>query len=177
MMRRRFTTIAAMSLIAITLSATPAMAGTPAVRGSWSAVGVQIYCGANTYTITEGTVYATERLGTSASGNVSFSGPVSGFRTSVTQPLYNLTVSSGEATTFAQLLQAGNVSVTSGTNSSFNQSVTADLSVTSGAATSFGAIPRASTCRTMPSALRACASSNSPLASVTATGSSPSTVP
>ena len=71
MMRRRFTTIAAMSLIAITLSATPAMAGTPAVRGSWSAVGVQIYCGANTYTITEGTIYATERLGTSASGNVS----------------------------------------------------------------------------------------------------------
>ena len=71
-MRRRFTTLAAMSLLALALSATPALAGTPAVHGSWSAVGGDpISCGANTYTITAGTIYAVERLGVSASGNVS----------------------------------------------------------------------------------------------------------
>jgi hypothetical protein len=73
-MRRRLATLAAMSVLALALSAAPALAGSPATHDSWLATDAPgpLPCGANTYMLVAGTINQVLREGTSASGNVSF---------------------------------------------------------------------------------------------------------
>ncbi len=74
-MRRRLATLAAMSALALALSATPAFAaGSPATHDSYAATLYPgpIHCGANTYMLVAGTVDSVTHVSISASGNVSF---------------------------------------------------------------------------------------------------------
>jgi hypothetical protein len=69
-MRRHVATFAAMSALALALSASPALAGSPAVHSSFDAASPSlIVCGANTYKIVSGTLDVVSHVGTSASGN------------------------------------------------------------------------------------------------------------
>ena len=65
-MRRLVATLA----VALTLSASPALANGPAVHSSFPVTGTVFVCGANTYTVTSGTISAVMHLGSSASGNL-----------------------------------------------------------------------------------------------------------
>jgi hypothetical protein len=73
-MRRRIATLAAMSVFALALGATPALAGSPAVHLSWDAASNNppIHCGASTYTVMSGTIDAVVHQGASASGNTNY---------------------------------------------------------------------------------------------------------
>ena len=77
-MRRRIATLAAMSVFALALGATPALAGSPAVHLSWDAASNNppIHCGANTYIIRSGTIDEVMHAGASASGNLNFAATV-----------------------------------------------------------------------------------------------------
>ena len=77
-MRRRIATLAAMSMFALALGATPALAGSPAVHLSWDAASNNppIHCGANTYIIMSGTIDEVMHAGASASGNLNFAATV-----------------------------------------------------------------------------------------------------
>ena len=77
-MRRRIATLAAMSVFALALGATPALAGSPAVHQSWDAASNNppIVCGANTYIIMSGTIDEVMHAGASASGNLNFAATV-----------------------------------------------------------------------------------------------------
>ena len=69
-MRRLVATLAAVSALA--LSASPVLANGPAVHDSFPVTGDVFVCGANTYTVTSGTVSTVTHQGSSASGNVNF---------------------------------------------------------------------------------------------------------
>jgi hypothetical protein len=65
-MRRLVATLA----IVLALSASPALANGPAVHSSFPVTGDVFVCGANSYTVTSGTVSAVTHEGSSASGNL-----------------------------------------------------------------------------------------------------------
>jgi len=69
-MRRLVATLAV--ALALTLSASPALANGPAVHDSFPVTGDVFVCGANIYTVTSGTVSAVMHEGSSASGNGNF---------------------------------------------------------------------------------------------------------
>jgi len=71
-MRRFVATLAAVSALALALSAAPVLANGPAVRSSFQVTGDVFVCGANTYTITSGTVSSVMHECSSASGNLNF---------------------------------------------------------------------------------------------------------
>jgi len=72
-MRRRIATLAAMSVLALALSAAPALADSPAFHFSLPATDSgSITCGSTTYTFTSGTFDVVMHYGTSASGNTTF---------------------------------------------------------------------------------------------------------
>jgi hypothetical protein len=73
-MRRRIATLAAMSVFVLALSAAPALAGSPVIRGSVPAAeSGSISCGSNTYTFQEGGSFDwIMHFVTSASGNTTF---------------------------------------------------------------------------------------------------------
>jgi hypothetical protein len=73
-MRRRFATLAAMSTLAIALSASPVLAGTPADRSSFPAPPIAFDCGSTSLVIVSGTMNYVERTATNASGNWSSTG-------------------------------------------------------------------------------------------------------
>jgi len=53
-MRRRIATLAAVSALALALSASPALAGSPAIHSPFDPVGIVVNCGANDYTVVSG---------------------------------------------------------------------------------------------------------------------------
>jgi hypothetical protein len=69
-MRRFVAMLAAVSALALALSASPALANGPAVHSSFPVTGDVFVCGANTYTITSGTVSVVMHEGSSTSGNL-----------------------------------------------------------------------------------------------------------
>jgi len=70
-MRSRLAALTAMSVLALALSASPALAS-PAVHGYMEIPkGEPVACGATTYTVVSGGFFETEHLTTSTSGNVS----------------------------------------------------------------------------------------------------------
>ncbi len=69
-MRRFVATLAAVSALALALGASPVLANGPAVHFSFPVTGDVFVCGANTYTITSGTVSAVMHEGSSTSGNL-----------------------------------------------------------------------------------------------------------
>jgi len=74
-MRHRLATLAAVSalMLAFAFSASPALAGSPAVHSTIDAtLQTPIPCGANTYKVVAGTFSVTNRDGSSASGNTNF---------------------------------------------------------------------------------------------------------
>ena len=73
-MRRRIATLAAMSVLTLALGATPALAGSPVMRGSVPAAdSAPISCGSNTYTFQQGGSFDwIMHFVTSASGNTTF---------------------------------------------------------------------------------------------------------
>jgi hypothetical protein len=71
-MRRFVATLAAVTALTLALSASPALANGPAVHSSFDPVGSVFVCGANTYTVTSGTVSTVMHEGSSASGNSNF---------------------------------------------------------------------------------------------------------
>ena len=71
-MRRFVATLVAVSALALALGAAPVLANGPAVRSSFPVTGTVFVCGANTYTVTSGTVSNVTHQGSSASGNVNF---------------------------------------------------------------------------------------------------------
>ena len=71
-MRHRLATLAAVSalMLAFAFSASPALAGSPAVHTTVDAtLQSPVVCGGNTYTVVAGTFSLTYRRGSSASGN------------------------------------------------------------------------------------------------------------
>ena len=75
-MRRLVATLAAVSALVLALSVSPALANSPAVHSSFPAAGAVFVCGANTYTVTSGTVYIVIHQGGSASGNTNVTGTI-----------------------------------------------------------------------------------------------------
>lgn len=73
-MRRLVATLAA--ALALALSASPALANGPAVHFSVPVTGDVFVCGANTYTITSGTISIVIHEGSSASGNLNITGTI-----------------------------------------------------------------------------------------------------
>jgi hypothetical protein len=69
-MKRRVAALAAVSALALALSASTVLANGPAVHDSFSVVGDVFVCGENTYTVTSGTVSAVVHEGSSASDNL-----------------------------------------------------------------------------------------------------------
>jgi len=69
-MRSRLAALTAMSVLALALSASPALAS-PAVHGYMDLTGENVACGATTYTVVSGGFFETDHVTTSASGNVS----------------------------------------------------------------------------------------------------------
>jgi uncharacterized membrane protein YoaK (UPF0700 family) len=69
-MRRLVATLAAVSALMLALSASPALANSPAVHSSFDATESVFVCGDNSYTVTSGTVSVVMHLGSSASGNL-----------------------------------------------------------------------------------------------------------
>ncbi len=68
-MRRLVATLAVSALL-LAIGAAPVLANGPAVRSSFPVTGSVFVCGANTYTITSGTVSGVTHEGSSASGNL-----------------------------------------------------------------------------------------------------------
>ncbi len=75
-MHRRFAALAALSALALALSASPAFAGSPAEHYSLDAVGITFDCGTTNYSVTSGTFEIVTRTATSSSGNWIQSGTV-----------------------------------------------------------------------------------------------------
>ncbi len=69
-MRLRVAALAAVSALTLALSVSPVLANGPAVHDSFPVVGDVFVCGANTYTVTSGTVSLVMHEGSSASGNL-----------------------------------------------------------------------------------------------------------
>ena len=75
-MRRRFATLAAMSALALALSASPVFAGTPAEGSSFPAPPIAFDCGSTSLVIVAGMMDYVQRTATTASGNWSSTGTV-----------------------------------------------------------------------------------------------------
>ncbi len=73
-MQRRLATLAAISALALALSASPALAGSPAQHISFPAPPMVFDCGSTSLMIVSGTMDYVERTATTASGNWSSTG-------------------------------------------------------------------------------------------------------
>jgi hypothetical protein len=69
-MRLRVAALAAVSALTLALSVSPVLANGPAVHDSFPVAGDVFVCGANTYTVTSGTLSVVMHEGNSASGNL-----------------------------------------------------------------------------------------------------------